>query len=85
MAVTCVHDYIIAAMSCHSELPHFHTNEMLCKTFENILCLELCDGDVQDQVRLCDSKTFKKTLCLDMCNTIHLNKLGQFHVVTNYS
>ena len=50
MAVTCVHDYIIAAMTCHNELPHFHTNEMLCKTFENILCLELCDGDVQDQV-----------------------------------
>ena len=51
MAVTCVHDYVIAAMSCHSELPHFHSNEMLCKTFENILCLELCDGDVQDQVQ----------------------------------
>jgi brefeldin A-inhibited guanine nucleotide-exchange protein 3 len=50
MAVTCVHDFIIAVMSGHPELQHFHTNEMLCKTFENILCLELCDGDVQDQV-----------------------------------
>lgn len=50
MAVTCVHDYIVAVMSGQAELKHFHTNEMLCKTFENILCLELCDGDVQDQV-----------------------------------
>ncbi|XP_060566710.1 brefeldin A-inhibited guanine nucleotide-exchange protein 3-like isoform X2 [Ruditapes philippinarum] len=50
MAVTCVHDFIIAVMSGHPELQHFHTNEMLCKTFENILCLELCDGDVQDQI-----------------------------------
>ncbi|XP_053398071.1 brefeldin A-inhibited guanine nucleotide-exchange protein 3-like [Mercenaria mercenaria] len=50
MAVTCVHDFMIAVMTGHSELQHFHTNEMLCKTFENILCLELCDGDVQDQI-----------------------------------
>ncbi|KAH3736125.1 hypothetical protein DPMN_042687 [Dreissena polymorpha] len=50
MAVACVHDFIITVMSTHSELGHFHTNEMLCKTFENILCLELCDGDVQDQI-----------------------------------
>ncbi|XP_052810306.1 brefeldin A-inhibited guanine nucleotide-exchange protein 3-like isoform X2 [Mya arenaria] len=50
MAVTCVHDFVIAVMSRWKELRHFHTNEMLCKTFENILCLELCDGDVQDQI-----------------------------------
>lgn len=50
MAVNIVHDFVIAVMSDHVELQHFHTNEMLCKTFENILCLELCDGDVQDQI-----------------------------------
>ncbi|KAL3881297.1 hypothetical protein ACJMK2_027752 [Sinanodonta woodiana] len=50
MAVSCVHDYIIAVLSRYQELPYFHTNEMLCKAFENILCLELCDGDVQDQI-----------------------------------
>ncbi|XP_076076319.1 brefeldin A-inhibited guanine nucleotide-exchange protein 3-like isoform X2 [Mytilus galloprovincialis] len=50
MAVTCVHDFIQAMISNHQELPHFHINEFLCKTFENMLCLELCDGDVQDQV-----------------------------------
>ena len=50
MAVTCVHDFILAMLSNHPELPYFHVNELLCKTFENMLCLELCDGDVQDQV-----------------------------------
>jgi len=50
MAVTCVHDFILAMLGNHPELPHFHVNELLCKTFENMLCLELCDGDVQDQV-----------------------------------
>lgn len=29
------------------ELPHFHFNEALLKPFENLLCLELCDSDVQ--------------------------------------
>jgi hypothetical protein len=37
-------------LSSYAELPHFHFNESLCKPFENLLCLELCDGDVQDQV-----------------------------------
>ncbi|KAJ8315611.1 hypothetical protein KUTeg_007761 [Tegillarca granosa] len=50
MAVTCVHDFILAMLVDHPELPHFHVNELLCKTFENMLCLELCDGDVQDQI-----------------------------------
>ncbi|KAK3098836.1 hypothetical protein FSP39_023524 [Pinctada imbricata] len=50
MAVTCVHDFILAMLSNHPELPYFHVNELLCKTFENMLCLELCDGDVQDQI-----------------------------------
>ena len=54
MAVTCVHDFIQAMISNHQELPHFHINEFLCKTFENMLCLELCDGDVQDQVSYAD-------------------------------
>ena len=34
----------------YEEQPHSHFNESLCKPFENLLCLELCDGDVQDQV-----------------------------------
>jgi len=58
MAVTCVHDFIITVLSSRRELEHFHTNEMLCKTFENILCLELCDGDVQDQVGCFDGLGF---------------------------
>ncbi|XP_021364639.1 brefeldin A-inhibited guanine nucleotide-exchange protein 3-like isoform X1 [Mizuhopecten yessoensis] len=50
MAVTCVHDFILAMLGDRPELAHFHVNELLCKTFENMLCLELCDGDVQDQI-----------------------------------
>lgn len=50
MAVTCVHDFVQGMISNHQELEHFHINEFLCKTFENMLCLELCDQDVQDQV-----------------------------------
>lgn len=50
MSITCIHDYVIAVLTNHPELPHFHVNELLCKTFENLLCLELCDGDAQDQV-----------------------------------
>jgi brefeldin A-inhibited guanine nucleotide-exchange protein 3 len=51
MAVTCVHDFILAVLSDRPELAYFHVNELLCKAFENMLCLEMCDGDVQDQVR----------------------------------
>lgn len=51
MAVTCIHDFIVAVLAGRHELPHFHINEFLCKTFEDMLCLELCDSDVQDQVR----------------------------------
>lgn len=50
MAVTCVHDFILAVLSERPELSYFHVNELLCKAFENMLCLEVCDGDVQDQV-----------------------------------
>ncbi|PVD28400.1 hypothetical protein C0Q70_10987 [Pomacea canaliculata] len=50
MAVTCIHDFIVAMLTGHPEHPHFHVNEFLCKTFEDMLCLELCDSDVQDQI-----------------------------------
>nr|KAG5694874.1 hypothetical protein BaRGS_029491 [Batillaria attramentaria] len=40
MAVTCIHDFIVAMLTGHQELPHFHVNEFLCKTFEDMLCLE---------------------------------------------
>lgn len=36
-----------------AELPYFHFNEALFKPFENLLCLELCEPDVQDQVGIC--------------------------------
>ena len=37
-------------LASQSELPYFHFNEALFKPFENLLCLELCDNDIQDQV-----------------------------------
>lgn len=51
-AVACIHDIVTALLNEHAELPHFHFNEALFKPFENLLCLELCDADVQDQVQL---------------------------------
>ena len=48
--VTCIHDIVTALLSLHQELPHFHFCEALFKPFENLLCLELCDHDIQDQV-----------------------------------
>ncbi|XP_037082194.1 brefeldin A-inhibited guanine nucleotide-exchange protein 3-like [Pollicipes pollicipes] len=48
-AVCCIHDTVNAMLSSHSELPHFHVNEALFKPLETLLCLELCDADVQDQ------------------------------------
>lgn len=50
MAVTCIHDIMTTLLNENSELEHFHFNEALFKPFENLLCLELCDTDVQDQV-----------------------------------
>lgn len=44
-----IHDIVNALLSNQNELPHFHFNEALFKPFENLLCLELCDADVQDQ------------------------------------
>jgi brefeldin A-inhibited guanine nucleotide-exchange protein 3 len=49
-AVACIHDTVTAVLNEQAELPHFHFNEALFKPFENLLCLELCDADVQDQV-----------------------------------
>lgn len=51
-AVQCIHDSMAALLNEQVELPHFHFNEALFKPFENLLCLELCDSDVQDQVSL---------------------------------
>ncbi|KAL1122023.1 hypothetical protein AAG570_003429 [Ranatra chinensis] len=53
LAVTCIHDVMTTLLNEHSELPHFHFNEALFKPFENLLCLELCDTDIQDQVVNC--------------------------------
>ncbi|KAG7209797.1 hypothetical protein KM043_011413 [Ampulex compressa] len=52
-AVQCIHDSMTALLNEQIELPHFHFNEVLFKPFENLLCLELCDGDVQDQIVSC--------------------------------
>ena len=49
-AVCCIHDTVNALLNTQSELPHFHVNEALFKPLETLLCLELCDADVQDQV-----------------------------------
>jgi brefeldin A-inhibited guanine nucleotide-exchange protein 3 len=49
-AVAYIHDIVTAVLNEQAELPHFHFNEALFKPFENLLCLELCDVDVQDQV-----------------------------------
>ncbi|EEC06496.1 hypothetical protein IscW_ISCW004134, partial [Ixodes scapularis] len=49
-AVASIHDIVGALLSAHIDLPHFHFNEALFKPFENILCLELCDVDIQEQV-----------------------------------
>ncbi|XP_066597342.1 brefeldin A-inhibited guanine nucleotide-exchange protein 3 [Prorops nasuta] len=52
-AVQCIHDSMTALLNEQVELPHFHFNEALFKPFENLLCLELCDSDVQDQIVSC--------------------------------
>jgi len=58
-AVQCIHDSMVALLNEQIELPHFHFNEALFKPFENLLCLELCDNDVQDQVSdcLCEARS----------------------------
>ncbi|CAG9864816.1 unnamed protein product [Phyllotreta striolata] len=52
-AVNCLHDAVTALFNEQAELPHFHFNEALVKPFENLLCSELCDSDVQDQIVAC--------------------------------
>lgn len=58
-AVACIHDAVTALLNEQAELPHFHFNEALFKPFENLLCLELCDSDVQ-----VSHVTFQVTLVL---------------------
>ncbi|CAG5120591.1 unnamed protein product, partial [Candidula unifasciata] len=53
MAVSSIHEFIVSLVSQREEKPHFHVNEFVCKMFEDMLCLELCDGDVQDQIVCC--------------------------------
>ncbi|KAH9500620.1 hypothetical protein Btru_077109 [Bulinus truncatus] len=53
MAVTSIHEFIVSLVSQREEKAHFHVNEFVCKTFEDMLCMELCDGDVQDQIVCC--------------------------------
>ncbi|XP_059166369.1 brefeldin A-inhibited guanine nucleotide-exchange protein 3-like isoform X2 [Physella acuta] len=53
MAVTSIHEFIVSLVSQREEKAYFHVNEYVCKTFEDMLCLELCDGDVQDQIVCC--------------------------------
>ncbi|KAF5302593.1 hypothetical protein FQA39_LY10211 [Lamprigera yunnana] len=52
-AITCIHDAVTALLNEQTELPHFHFNEALFKPFENLLCLEMCDPDIQDQIVFC--------------------------------
>lgn len=49
-AIAAIHDVITCVLNDQSELPHFHFNEALFKPFENLLCLEICDQDVLDQI-----------------------------------
>ncbi|XP_073977523.1 brefeldin A-inhibited guanine nucleotide-exchange protein 3 isoform X1 [Rhodnius prolixus] len=53
LAVTCIHDVMTTLLNENTELEHFHFNEALFKPFENLLCLELCETDIQDQVVNC--------------------------------
>ncbi|XP_054267407.1 brefeldin A-inhibited guanine nucleotide-exchange protein 3-like [Macrosteles quadrilineatus] len=53
IAVSSIHDTVTALLNEQNELPYFHFNEALFKPFENLLCLELCDADVQDQIVSC--------------------------------
>ena len=47
-AINHIHDIVAAFLQNTEELPYFHFNEALFKPFESLVCLELCDGDVQD-------------------------------------
>ena len=64
-AVAYIHDIITSFLQNTSEQPYFHFNETLFKPFENLICLELCDTDVQDQIvsSVCE---FVETWTLDI-------------------
>lgn len=49
-AVESIHDTVLAFLNDQLELPYFHINELLFKPFENLLRLDLCDVEIQDQV-----------------------------------
>lgn len=58
LAIQCLHDCATTLLNQQVELPHFHFNEALLKPFENLLCLELCDDDIQVSLfLLCTLKT----------------------------
>ena len=50
MAVNCIHETVTYILASFNEPPHFQFSEALCKPFETLLSLQLCDADVQDQV-----------------------------------
>ncbi|XP_023167632.2 brefeldin A-inhibited guanine nucleotide-exchange protein 3 isoform X1 [Drosophila hydei] len=52
-AIEYIHDIITALLVEQSELPYFHFNEALLKPFENLLSMDTCDVDVQDQIVAC--------------------------------
>ncbi|XP_025415186.1 brefeldin A-inhibited guanine nucleotide-exchange protein 3 isoform X2 [Sipha flava] len=52
-AIASIHDTVLAFLNDQPELSHFHINESLFKPFENLLCLELCDIEIQDQIVSC--------------------------------
>ncbi|XP_048478641.1 brefeldin A-inhibited guanine nucleotide-exchange protein 3 [Plutella xylostella] len=53
LGIQCLHDCATTLLNQQAELPHFHFNEALLKPFENLLCLELCDDDIQEQIISC--------------------------------
>ncbi|CAO1381482.1 unnamed protein product, partial [Diamesa tonsa] len=52
-AIEYIHDIITALLVEQTELQYFHFNEALLKPFENLLSMENCDSDVQDQIVAC--------------------------------
>lgn len=52
-AVKHIHDVVNRILVEHPELPYFYVNETLFKPFENLLSLELCEPDIQDQIVSC--------------------------------
>ncbi|CAD5122905.1 DgyrCDS11305 [Dimorphilus gyrociliatus] len=49
-AVESIHGIVSCILNSRPETYYFHFHEALCKPFENLLSLELCDPEVQDQV-----------------------------------